>query len=198
MNGGIVEDDEKLREAISVYLANRGIVVSQYTGYQDIVKNYKKETQILIIDIKLGDGDGLNLLSWLKEKDIAVKTVVITGYDSLPKRLESFTEGADDYMRKPVFPSELYLRLQRLCKSEVVENFQIDLAKFTKQEESLLRLLLLAKGSFVGKEYLIEQLKITPISLYTLISRVKSKSRNGYIIKSGYGRGWSITVLRSN
>jgi DNA-binding response OmpR family regulator len=121
------------------------------------------------------------------------KLIIFTGYD-FPKRLQSFALGADDYMKKPIFPSELEARIRRLLRpavaTDVAEPLALPVGLLSPMEEKLLRLLLSTHRAPLGHATLTEQLGITQSSLYTCLSRLKAKVAGVYEIKTAYGRGW--------
>jgi DNA-binding response OmpR family regulator len=190
----IVEDDIELARAIGTYLYGRGYEVELFAGYSEAKQKFDDKTDLVVIDLNLGDGDGMKLLQFFKSKHANTKQIIFTGYDSLPKRLQSFALGADDYMKKPIFPSELEARIKRLLSTDVITStdFQRVLTpgQLSPLEERTLRLLLSTNGAPVPLATLQSTLGITQSALYTCLSRLKKKVTGVYEIKCAYGRGW--------
>jgi len=190
----IVEDDGDLARSIGVYLNGRGYEVELFVGYADAKQRLNARFQVAVIDLNLGDGDGMKLLQLLQNKFPAIKLIIMTGYDSLPKRLHSFALGADDYMKKPIFPSELEARIKRLLRPESTvgpeESLTMLVGLLTPTEERLLHVLLSSRGAPLAGSVLQAQLGATKPALYTCLSRLKKKVAGVYEIKRAYGRGW--------
>jgi len=196
----VIEDDRELSRTIGIYLNGRGYDVDLFSGYTDARQKLSENTQVAIIDLNLGDGDGMKLLRLFRSKHPAVKLIIMTGYDSLPKRLQSFALGADDYMKKPIFPSELEARIKRLLvqnisTKRVVQHKLLANGQLSPLEDRLFQLLLSTQGAPVGLETLQAQLEITKAALYTAMSRLKQKISREYRVKLAYGRGWWVEKI---
>ena len=73
---------------------------------------------ILLLDLGLPDGDGLDVLRDIRSSDDPVPVVVLTSRADIDARLTALESGADDYITKPVDPRELLLRIRRLVDHE--------------------------------------------------------------------------------
>ena len=155
----IIDDDKQFIEAMATYLNGRGYGIQCFNSFLKATCNLSRKVEVILIDLNLGDGDGMELLKKIKNQNDQVKIIIMTGYDSLPKRLQSFAFGADDYMKKPIFPSELEARIRRLVKngSSVNAKVQLDNKLYTREERQILSLLLAANGSPISLAAFIAQ-----------------------------------------
>ncbi|HIN86003.1 MAG TPA: response regulator transcription factor [Myxococcales bacterium] len=77
------------------------------------------ELTAVVVDRWLPDGDGLDLITLLRDSGNNIPAVVVTSMGALEKRLEGLRAGADDYISKPFSMEELVLRLNRLTQRKV-------------------------------------------------------------------------------
>jgi DNA-binding response OmpR family regulator len=104
----IVEDDENIRETLKNILEENGYVVdTAKTGREAEEKAKAKFYNILLLDIKLPDVEGTQLLAKLHLDAPKTMKIMVTGYPSLENAVEALNKGADAYVTKPVKPAKL-------------------------------------------------------------------------------------------
>jgi NtrC-family two-component system response regulator AlgB len=81
----------------------------------------RQHFDVALVDLRLGTGSGLDLLSWLRTEDPALKSVVITAYASIETAVEAMKRGAADYLSKPFGPVELDLALEKIAELNRLE-----------------------------------------------------------------------------
>ena len=74
---------------------------------------------VLVLDRRLPDGEGLNLVASLRRSRHSVPILVLTALGSVDHRVDGLDAGADDYLAKPFEPKELVLRLQAILRRAV-------------------------------------------------------------------------------
>ena len=89
-------------------------VVSTYADAHEKVHLYSYD--VLIVDINLPDGSGLNIISEIKKVNPATGVIVVSARDSLSNKLEGLDLGADDYITKPFDLAELVARVKSLLR----------------------------------------------------------------------------------
>lgn len=189
----VIDDDVKFLSSVVTYLKGRGFLSHGYSSFSSAMSNIDDSFDLAIIDINLIDGDGLSLLDYITIKFKGIKTIVITGYDDLPKRLKSFARGADDYMNKPIFPSELVARINRILnlnanKSTPNMNLKLHLSG---EEDRIYNLLKNADGGLVLRKN-IKRTCLSDNAIYVILSRIKKKLPKDEQIKSVYGKGYYL------
>jgi len=125
----MIDDDETIRKAIATVLKEKGYIVDTAESGQVAVR--KSETEIYdlaLIDIRLPDMDGVQLLTAMKETAPKMVKIIITGYPSLQNAVEAVNKGADGYIVKPVKMDEL------LTMIEVHLKKQRESRKYTEQK----------------------------------------------------------------
>ena len=104
----IIEDDDSLRESLEMFLEERGYsVFSAATGRQGLALWQEHSPQAIILDIKLPDLSGLDMLPRITSQDPEVKVIVITAFHDMETTIEAMRLGAYDYIRKPLKTKEL-------------------------------------------------------------------------------------------
>ena len=104
----IVDDDEGIRTTLSAALKTAGYLAdTASSGKEAIEKSNSNFYNLVIIDIRLPDMDGTELLTATKERIPKTVKIILTGYPSLQNAVEAVNKGADGYIIKPAQPEEL-------------------------------------------------------------------------------------------
>ena len=99
----IVDDNEGILETLSAILEEKGYDTdTAKNGREAIEKSKKNVYDLALLDIKLPDMEGTELLTKMKETKPKMVKVMITGYASLENAVEALNLGADGYITKPV------------------------------------------------------------------------------------------------
>jgi PleD family two-component response regulator len=107
-----VDDDVSLNRTLSAIMRKAGYdVVNVFNGSDMIKELGKKRFDAVIIDIRLPDIDGTDLLRKVKEIDPVTGTLMMSGAATLEDAVESLNQGADAFIVKPVEPGDLLYRL---------------------------------------------------------------------------------------
>ncbi|MBZ9560094.1 MULTISPECIES: response regulator [Modicisalibacter] len=113
----VVEDDALLARSLNKSLAPLGHQVESFTTYQAAHAAMERaEFDLILLDLGLPDGDGLGLLSWLRDRGNATPVLIITARDAIDDRVRGLDEGADDYLAKPFSLAELEARVRALLR----------------------------------------------------------------------------------
>ena len=111
----IIDDEESIREAISMTLDHAGYLVdSAENGKQAIEKAGANFYNLALIDIRLPDIEGTELLTALRETTPRMVKIILTGYPALQNAVNAINKGVDAYIIKPVNSDEL-LRIIKEC-----------------------------------------------------------------------------------
>ena len=101
----IVDDDNPFRERLARAMEKKGFSVSQAEGVKLGIESVKaKKPAFAVIDLRLGDGNGLEVVKEIKNsKDNKVNSriIMLTGYGNIPTAVAAIKEGAIDYLAKP-------------------------------------------------------------------------------------------------
>jgi DNA-binding NtrC family response regulator len=116
----VVDDDEGIRETLAAILQEEGYQVETAgCGKEAIEKTNAKFCNLALIDIRLPDMEGIELLEKIKVTVPKVRKIIITGFPTLHNAIQAVNSGADAYLLKP-FDMEKVLKiikveLERQC-----------------------------------------------------------------------------------
>src|SRR3984885_14754331 len=130
----IVDDDDALRRMLVDYLGTQGYTALGVRSIQQGTEALKTDTfDLIIADLHLEDGNGLDLLKQLKQLAPRSYGILMTGYATMETAVEAIRIGLFDYMIKPILPAQLDLVLQRL---ESIKQLQSENSYLRQQQQS--------------------------------------------------------------
>lgn len=98
----IVDDDEVMRETLSDVLKRREYeVYSVGSGVETLSVIRKNIIDLILLDMRLPDGDGLELLKKIKEFDTEILVIIMTAYSDIQTAVSAMKSGAYHYINKP-------------------------------------------------------------------------------------------------
>jgi len=98
----VIDDDKSIRDTLTAVLEEKGYAVeTAENGEKAIEKSRTKFYNLALVDIRLPDMDGVQLLTTMKETVPKMVRIIITGYPSLQNAIEAVNKGADGYVIKP-------------------------------------------------------------------------------------------------
>ncbi len=98
----VIDDDESIRKVLAVILEDEGFAVdTAENGKAAIKKSNEKFYNLALIDIRLPDMEGTELLTKLKDTTPKIRKIMVTGYPSLQNAVEALNKGAHAYIMKP-------------------------------------------------------------------------------------------------
>ena len=111
----VVDDEEQIRELISIYLRKQGFeVASAGTSEATLASLRQRIPDLVVLDIGLADEDGLRLLVDIKKEQPSTKVIMLTGMGFVEDLLqEAVQKGADGYVSKVLPLDELMMAIQR-------------------------------------------------------------------------------------
>ena len=98
----IVDDDNPFRDRLARAMEKKGFSVSQAESVKkgiDLIKLNKPA--FAVVDLRLGDGNGLEIVKELQNSNASCKIIMLTGYGNIPTAVAAIKQGAIDYLAKP-------------------------------------------------------------------------------------------------
>ena len=113
----IIEDEKELVLAIKNFLETEGFLCEIAVSYfeaEDSISAYNYD--IIILDLTLPGGDGLNLIQLIKDTNRQAGLLIVSAKNSLDDKIKGLDMGADDYITKPFHLAELNSRIKSLAR----------------------------------------------------------------------------------
>ncbi|MFO8084906.1 MAG: sigma-54 dependent transcriptional regulator [Desulfobacterales bacterium] len=118
----IIDDDRNILTTLEVYLEDKGFKVQMASSGKEGLKCFHKEPpDMVLLDMKLPDTDGLDVLKEIVNSGIKTQVVMITAYATIETAVSAVKMGAFDYLPKPFVPDQLDLVLERLKRFHHME-----------------------------------------------------------------------------
>lgn len=115
----IVDDDKSSSKSLAMILRKKGFEIDiAETGQEAFEKIKESSFNVALLDIKLPDMEGTQLLPILKESHPEMDTIVVTGYASVENAVQAINKGASGYITKPLNIDELIMRLKELIEKQ--------------------------------------------------------------------------------
>jgi two-component system, OmpR family, response regulator len=203
----LVEDDAALAGAVCGYLESKAFVVDLAPSLADArAALLGAQYAAVLLDLHLGDGEGLSLLPHVRALAERPIVIVVTARDQVTDRIRGLDAGADDYIIKPYDPGELLARLRAVERRRSASNtpvlqlgsLQVDLARdtvrkngrevaLTQKEWALLRVMASRPDRIHTRELLQDALygwddEADSNTLEVFISRLRRKLGRGHIV----------------
>jgi DNA-binding response OmpR family regulator len=113
----LIEDNERFAALLKRGLVGAGFVVDVLSTAADAVTALSSEHfEIIILDLGLPDGDGIDLLAEMRQRGDATPVLILTARGGLKDRVAGLGNGADDYLVKPFALEELVARLRAVLR----------------------------------------------------------------------------------
>jgi two-component system response regulator TctD len=113
----LVEDNERFAALLKQGLTSAGFTVDVLATAADAAAVLRtSRPDVMILDLGLPDGDGLGVLTEMRDRADATPVLILTARGSVKDRVAGLQSGADDYMVKPFALEELVARLQALLR----------------------------------------------------------------------------------
>ncbi len=104
----VVDDDASIRESVEMFLRDKGLEVdTAQTGGQGLKICLETNPQVVVLDIRLPDLSGLEVLKGIMANRPETKVIMITAYHDMETTIEAMRHGAYDYIHKPLDADEL-------------------------------------------------------------------------------------------
>ncbi|REJ79954.1 MAG: sigma-54-dependent Fis family transcriptional regulator [Acidobacteria bacterium] len=154
----VIDDETGSRESMAIAVEKAGLPVRTFDDAAKALDFVRREpaVRLAICDLRMPGMDGLGFLEAVRQQEIDLAVILVTGYGSIESAVEAIRVGADDYLTKPV---DLYELRQRV--TNLLENRQL------KEENTNLRQMLDKRYGFdaiVGRsgpmERLFEQMRV--------------------------------------
>ena len=158
----VIDDEKSIRSALQMFLTDQGYDIILSDGSGDLVGLVsEKEPDVILLDMKMPEIDGMNLLKTLKDHDPELIIMMITGYADIDSAVQAMRLGAFDYVKKPFNLEELSLNIKKALETRSLKK---EVGSLRQEQRRKYRL-----SSIIGASNVIKELR--SLVLFLLIIR---------------------------
>ncbi len=146
----VVDDEIDIRESLGHFFKKEGYSVDPASSKKEAIELFSKyEYDVVFLDLKLPDGDGLELLQEFLELNLESQIIVISAYGNIETAVSAIKLGAFDFLEKPfsIYQAKLALEKAIEKKKLTLENLYLKLSLKEKEESTL----------FIGEDPKVKQ-----------------------------------------
>ncbi len=180
----IVEDEESQRTLLSGLMKKEGYTIGEAGTGADALEFFKRDIfELVLLDYKLPDTDGLTLLKKLKEINPEIEVIMITAFGSIENAVGALKAGASEYLTKPIDLDDLLFKIKKTEERT-----------YLVRENRVLKETL--KDRFKSEDFVYQSEKMNEVA--SLIVRI-AKTDSTCIIngESGVGKEVVVDLLHS-
>jgi two-component system, response regulator RegA len=116
----IVEDDKSFLQRLARAMESRGFIVTAAESVADgLLQVDKAAPAFAVVDMRLGDGNGLDVISAMKKRRPEARAIILTGYGNIATAVNAVKLGAVDYLAKPVDADDVVAALLALDNKKI-------------------------------------------------------------------------------
>jgi len=138
----IVDDEPRYRSAYRELLAGTGRIIEECsTGREAILRLDRRDIDVVVLDLKLPDIDGAEIMAWLSRNGISTSVVVFSANESIDSAIHALRQGAFEFIRKHSDPNDLIQSVDRALRRNRLEREHAVMTATLEQSERLHRFL---------------------------------------------------------
>ena len=115
----VIDDEQVICDACQIVLSEEGHAVTlTKTGKDGLAAIRQGTYDVVLLDMKLPDMDGMEILKAVQEEKHRLCIIVMTGYSSISNAVQAIKKGASDYLAKPFTDDELLETIGKACENK--------------------------------------------------------------------------------
>ncbi|QTD42211.1 response regulator transcription factor [Sporosarcina sp. Te-1] len=119
----IVDDEERIRRLLNMYLSREGFQVDEAMDGAEALEKYEEnQYDCILLDVMMPEKDGFQVLQEIRDRKDLTPIILLTAKGEESDRVTGFETGADDYIVKPFSPREVVLRVKAILRRSVIQN----------------------------------------------------------------------------
>jgi len=152
----VVDDDDSVCRSLVSLLEEVGMPVATFPSAEAFLKALRDDTRgCILLDVRMPGMSGLQLQQALRERDVTMPTIILTGHADVPMAVSAMSAGAAGFVEKPFHPQGLLDRIRDCLEADARQAaFQAErrqakdsLARLSSREQEVLRRLVTGKPS---------------------------------------------------
>jgi DNA-binding response OmpR family regulator len=197
----VVDDEPNVRLGYRITLETEGFAVHEANGPAQALEAFDEQTfDLAILDMRMPEMDGLDLLAAMRERGLNTPTVIITAYGDVPHAVKAMKLGAIDFLQKPLTPEQLRaLVAEVIARHEMLATMDLPPVSLKYRVEGGFHLLA-AKRAInnrdfnTAREHLTEALKQNDyvIEVHNLLGVLSEMNEDYDTARKCYGRAIAV------
>ena len=176
----LVDDDLDLRNLFKLMMKSAGIPVTTYPSAEEFLGTFEeKNLGCIVLDVRMPGIGGLELLETLRQRNVFIPIILLTGYADVPLAVRALHSGALEVLEKPFREGELLSHIRRaLTRYENLKHFETErqavasrFASLTPRELEVLDLMVAGKKN----RQIAEELVVAQRTVDTYVERLLAK-----------------------
>lgn len=148
----VVDDDHLLRRHVVKKLQEKGYKVSSAGHGRQALRYVRRQRfDVALVDMKLPDVDGLELMRQMKSQDPLLEVVIFTGYASIDSAVEAMRQGAYDYLTKPFETKQVEVVCEKACEKRTLRLQNEELRRLVSADNG--------PGELIGRSKAIKKVR---------------------------------------
>ena len=175
----IIDDEPTIIESLEMYLSEKGYEISKaLNGKEGLLKHLTFKPDIIILDIRLPDINGFDILKELKNRGEESRTIIITAFHDMENTIKAVKLGAFEYLPKPIDVDELELTIKKIINHLHISQSSKTLPLNYSQDYE--------KDKIVGKSTIMKE-------IFKIIGKI-SETKTSVLIEGETGTGKELVA----
>jgi two-component system, NtrC family, response regulator HydG len=177
----LIEDDLTFSRILEGFLSKQGYkILLARKGKEGLETFSQNPVDLVLLDYRLPDGLGTDLLEAMKEQKPEVPVIIMTGFNDIKTAVKAIKMGALDYITKPVNPDELLMRLEEGLKPSVIKevNVKVMRSRSVTQSDQFI------KGNSVSSDQLHKYIELVAPTNMSVIIEGESGTGKEYVART--------------
>jgi len=172
----IIDDEAEMRKILRDALQKENYLIDTADNFRAVFKKIEQqEYDLILLDLKIPDIDGIEMLEKIREENIMTPLLIITDYGSIESNVKAMKLGAVDYLRKPCEPEEVKEQVAEILARKDIEDFdETDYeALILKAKEAINERKFDLAHSFLKRSIIMAEDHAEPFNLLGVIAEMK-------------------------
>lgn len=178
----IVDDDDAVRDSLKALLDAEDYQTETYSDATSFLAASMEGIQCILLDVRLPDGDGIDILQKLIDRAVAARTIIMTGHGDVPMAVKAMRIGASDFVEKPFEPDQMLQAIENaLSQYQAASQSQNSraeaqerLSRLTPRETDVMQQLVLGRPNKI----IAHELDLSPRTVEVHRARVMEKTES--------------------